>query len=201
MNLFKNPLVKIIGIVAIMYFALFANKNNPQSLGNRLSSERIKKNLSEMQEKGKFIASNVQAAKSYVKVREEEIKNNGGAVDSMPQIVEIVKDIDLGIGKAQVICGSEVAAFVSLNSDKARNIDLKPDAKFVIGSKKNWLLEKNIIGMKKGGVREIKVPQGFKSGDAELSRVMQENNSDLTYQIILKEITKNPTPESKVSCE
>lgn len=199
MNLLKNPLIKFIGILVVLYFALFANKNNPQSLGNRLSAERIKHNLHDMQEKSKFIATNVQAVRSYARVHEEEAKNVG--TNSDHQIVEVVKDVDHGIGEKQVICGSEVEVFVSLNSDKARNIETKPDAKFVIGSKKNWLLEKNIMGMKKGGVREVTIPQGFKSEDSELVLLMQKHNSDLTYQIILKEIVKDPVPQSKLSCE
>lgn len=203
MKLLENPLIKIIGIVVVLYFALFANKHNPQSLGNRLSAERIKKNLGDIEEKGKFIASNVRAAQSYSKAHEgsvpnalnsqENISNQGGAL--------VTKDIDVGIGKKPVACGDEVEVFVTLNAGKSKNLDIKPEAKFVIGSKKDWLLEKNILGMEKGGVREISVPHDFKASDSELARFLKENNSDLTYQIILKEILKESKSQTNLNCE
>ncbi len=61
-NLGNHPLVKVVGISAILYFALFANKENPESLGNRLSSEKIKKNVSEVKEKSHFIITNLEMA-------------------------------------------------------------------------------------------------------------------------------------------
>jgi len=97
MKLLQNPLVKIVGVIAIIYFALFNNKQNPQSLGNRLSAERIKTNLGEMEQKGKFIASNVSAARSYAKTKEQS-GDKEKSQDSAQLSLEL-KDIDLGAGE------------------------------------------------------------------------------------------------------
>lgn len=71
-ELLKNPIIKSIGIIVILYFALFANKENPHSLGNRLSSENIKKNLDIATKQTKFIASNVKTARQLAKEKELE---------------------------------------------------------------------------------------------------------------------------------
>ncbi len=197
MKLLENPLIKIIGIVAVLYFALFHNKNNPQSLGNRFSSKQIKKNLNDIQEKGKFIASNVQAVNSYTEA--QEVEKDGKVI--LPSTEAVAKDLSLGSGEKSVVCGEEVEVFISLNSDKAKNLMNTPSAKFLIGSKERWLIEKNIIGMKKGGVREIKIPQGFQGDDKDLAQFLQENKTDLTYQIILQKITKDADPKSTLTCE
>lgn len=199
MKLLENPLIKVVGICVIIYFALFHNKNNPQSLGNRFSSQQIKKDLNDMQEKGKFIASNVQAVRSYTKA--QEVGPDGQVIMPTAELEVAVKDVGLGSGKKSVVCGEEVEAFISLNSDKARNLMTNPSAKFLIGSKEHWLVEKNIIGMKKGGVREIRIPQGFQSDDRDLTQFLQENKVDLTYQIILTKIIKDADPKSNLTCE
>lgn len=204
MKLLQNPLVKVAGIVVIIYFALFANKNNPQSLGNRLSAERLKKDFSEIEQKGKFIAGNVQAARSYAKAHEEEVARNPTSQNLPIKTVLEIKDVDPGVGKDPVICGAEIEAFISLRLEKTdlgvvKNLNVKPEQKIVVGSKKDWFLEKNVLGMKKGGVREIKVPQGFKE-DAALEKLLQENNAPLVYQIILKDILQNPLPNSTLNC-
>lgn len=196
MKLLQNPLIKIAGICVILYFALFSNKHNPQSLSHRLSGERLKNKFVEMEEKGRFIASNVQAAKSYAKFK--EVAPEQQKIE--PVIAETMKIINYGAGKDKVVCGSEVEVFLSLNSDSVRNIALKPSAKFVIGSKENWLLEKHILGMKVAGVREIRIPKGFKTEDPELKRFQKENNVELFYQIVLKAI-KAPEANSKLNCE
>lgn len=194
MKLLENPLIRVVGIMVVLYFALFSNKQNPQSLGNRLSSEKIKKHLSEVEEKGKFIATNVKAARSF----------NVGSEKPTDKIAEktiSVNDINVGISKKSAICGSEIKIFVSLNSDKAKNLMVKSEEKLLIGSRKNWLLEKNIIGMKKDGIREIKVPKGFVTEDQQLAGFLKDSDSDLTYQIILREISESIAPKSKIHCD
>ncbi len=204
MKLLQNPLIKMIGIIVVIYFALFANKNNPQSLGNRLSSERLKQNFREMEEKGKFIASNVVAARSYAKLQEEETSSNLSGQNQEIAVIPQIKDINLGIGKDAVLCGAEIVAFVSLNSEQTnaatiKTIEMNPEKKIIIGSKQDWFLEKNILGMKKGGIREIKIPQGFK-GDEALAKLLQENKGALVYQIILQDILQYSSSHYKLNC-
>lgn len=191
MNLLKNPLIKIIGICVVLYFALFANKNNPQSLGNRFSSERIVKDLGDLEEKGRFIATNVNAARALEKG--QELPNS--------EVFVSIKDITAGTGEEKLDCGSQAEIFLTLSTQKGENLVLNPALKLVIGKRENWLIEKNIIGMKKAGIREINVPKAFKAEDADLKRFLENADSDLTYQIVVKDFIKNQKPKSILICE
>jgi hypothetical protein len=66
-KIIKNPIFRICGIIAILYYGLFQNKYNPDSLNNRLAPERIKSNLSEISEKSAYIIHNVGKAKEFQK--------------------------------------------------------------------------------------------------------------------------------------
>jgi len=88
-----------------------------------------------------------------------------------------------------------------LSAANNKTLEVKNDLKLLIGSKKEWLIEKNIIGMKRGGVRNIIIPQGFQTEDAALAKFLSENNSALTYQIILKEISPIKSEKSNLNCQ
>ncbi len=61
-KLIHNPIFRIIGIMAVLYYGLFHNRQKPESLGNRLSPEIIKANLSEVSSKSVDIITNLQKA-------------------------------------------------------------------------------------------------------------------------------------------
>lgn len=71
-NITKNPFIKISGIILIIYFALFYNKTNPNSLGNRFSPDNIKNNLREANEKTLFIMNHVNRAQQIDKKKNDE---------------------------------------------------------------------------------------------------------------------------------
>jgi hypothetical protein len=66
----KNPFIKISGIILVIYFALFYNKTNPNSLGNRFSPDNLKNNLREANEKTLFIMSHVNQAQKIDKEKQ-----------------------------------------------------------------------------------------------------------------------------------
>lgn len=223
MKLLQNPLIKLIGIVAIIYFALFADKRNPASLGNRVSLERVKENLGEMEEKGKFIAGNVKAAREYAKTKietskeapveqkqeeqqnisqPEKLSQDNQKQAKMPiskeKIMEdkiILNDVALGAGDKVVSCGSEV----EIVSASGAQIAAAPE-KLIIGSKKNWVIEKNIIGMKMGGFRSITIPLDFKTNDKKLKKILDSKKTALVYQIIVTNL-KDPKAKSGKVCK
>ena len=131
-NLLQNPFIKICGIGIIIYFALFANKHNPDSLGNRLSSENLKKNFHEAKKQTRFIMKNVEAAKEYKKQQE---------------------NIDYTTKK--IACNDVVYLNYSIYQGEQR-LHTANNSKFIIGSKTNWDIEQKIMGLKKGD--EIKIP-------------------------------------------
>ncbi len=182
MRILENSLFKIIAIVAIIYFGLFANKQSPESLGNRLSTEKIKKNLGEAQEKSKFIITNVRAAQDY------SVNGEKGSLENNINIS--YQDITLGTGKDQVLCGTQVSVVVSLSSEKGAKFITNQEMSFIVGSNFNELIEPHIYNMKKGGVREIKIPRDYVVKSPEIAKILRESDSDLKYSITLKTINQ-----------
>ena len=75
--LVKNPLLKIVGVLAILYFGLYANKKDPDSVGNRFSAEKVKKNVDEATSRGLFIVDNLRKAEEIsVETNENKIEND-----------------------------------------------------------------------------------------------------------------------------
>jgi hypothetical protein len=193
LELLKNPIIKTIGIVAILYFALFADKKNPESLGNRLSPEKIKQDFSEITEKSKFIITNVQLAKDAMKEQQSQ------QISDVTLAEISIEDLDLGEGEESLSCGSEAEIIYGIYTGDGRQLEFSKPEKIVIGSRKDYLIEKNIIGMKKSGIRAIKVPQKFQTGDKKLYELLKFNQTDLKYQVTLLSFVSNVDPTA--SCE
>jgi len=74
-DLVKNPLFKLVGIILILYFALFSNKSDKRSLGNRYSTQNIKKSIGEAVKQKKEIEEKIRDAKKS-KTNLNKIKNS-----------------------------------------------------------------------------------------------------------------------------
>lgn len=192
-KLLRNPIIKIIGISLVLYYGLFANKEKPGSLGNRFSSEQIKKDFSQVREKTVFIASNVKLAREVAKEKEAEKK----AAAANPALQVSVKDLEEGVGE-NISCGDFAYINYGIYTKDGRQLEFKENQVLVIGNKSNWLLEKNIIGMKQGGSRYINIPQGSQVNDSKITEYLNSNKSDLKYQVTLLSFTKSTN--SQFSC-
>ena len=196
-KLLRNPIIKIIGISVILYYGLFANKEKPGSLGNRFSSEQIKKDFSEVREKTVFIAENVKLAREIAKEKEAEKEAEKKATAINPALQVSVKDLEEGVGE-NISCGDSAYINYGIYTKDGRQLEFKENQILVIGNKSNWLLEKNIIGMKQAGSRYINIPQGSQVNDSKITEYLNSNKSDLKYQVTLLAFTKNPN--SQLSC-
>jgi hypothetical protein len=196
-KLLRNPIIKIIGISVILYYGLFANKEKPGSLGNRFSSEQIKKDFSEVREKTVFIAENVKLAREIAKEKEAEKEAEKKAAATNPALQVSVKDLEEGVGE-NISCGDSAYINYGIYTKDGRQLEFKENQILVIGNKSNWLLEKNIIGMKQTGSRYINIPQGSQVNDSKITEYLNSNKSDLKYQVTLLAFTKNPN--SQISC-
>ncbi len=196
-KLLRNPIIKIIGISVILYYGLFANKEKPGSLGNRFSSEQIKKDFSEVREKTVFIAENVKLAREIAKEKEAEKEAEKKAAATNPALQVSVKDLEEGVGE-NISCGDSAYINYGIYTKDGRQLEFKENQILVIGNKSNWLLEKNIIGMKQAGSRYINIPQGSQVNDSKITEYLNSNKSDLKYQVTLLAFTKNPN--SQISC-
>ncbi len=180
MNIFKilkNPLIKWTGIILVIYYALFANKQSPQSLGNRLSKENVQKNLEQMKEKSKFIVTNVKVANEVAKEREEKRRLTMGDEERI-----FLKDIKAGEGDKVTSCSDNIEISYVIYSPSGQQLEFAPNERIIIGSKKNWPIEKNIIGMKKNAVREIILPGNVETNDEKLLKLLKLNPEGLKYQ-------------------
>ena len=196
-KLLRNPIIKIIGISVILYYGLFANKEKPGSLGNRFSSEQIKKDFSEVREKTVFIAENVKLAREIAKEKEAEKEAEKKAAATNPALQVSVKDLEEGVGE-NISCGDSAYINYGIYTRDGRQLEFKENQILVIGDRSNWLLEKNIIGMKQAGSRYINIPQGSQVNDSKITEYLNSNKSDLKYQVTLLAFTKNPN--SQISC-
>jgi hypothetical protein len=188
-EILRNPLVKLIGIGLVLYFALFANTEHPKSLGNRLSSEQIKKDLADAKDKSAFIIKNVKMANDLSKKAEL----------TTPENIEIsTQDLEIGSGDLSPSCGDEATISYGIYSQDGRQIRFVDSAKILLGSQSSMLLEKNILGMKLGGVRNIIVPQGSQVSDPKIFQILQSRNSGLKIQVTLISFVK--TTSQNLSC-
>lgn len=184
-ELLRNPLIKTIGIVLVLYFALFANKEKPESLGNRLSSENIKKSFGEAQNQSKFIITNVKIAQEIAKEKAEEQKS---AQQNISDIT--TNDLEIGAEEQAVACGDEIEIAYGIYTKDGKQLEFFNSQKFIVGEEKNSTIEKNIIGMKRGGIREINIPYHYRTTDKKLVELLKFNATDLKYQITLLSIVK-----------
>lgn len=180
-EILRNPLIKLIGIGLILYFALFANTENPKSLGNRLSSEEIKKDLNNAKDKSAFIIKNVRLANDLSKKAATNAPKNGEV---------FTQDLEIGNGDVGIFCGDEAKISYAIYAKDGRQLSFIDSAKVLLGSKNNIFLEQNIIGMKNGGIRNINIPQGFQVSDPNISKILQLENSELKIQVTLISFAK-----------
>lgn len=197
MQLLQNPIIKTIGITTILYFALFADKKNPESLGNRLSAERMKENFKEIQNKSQFIMRNVKAAQNHAKIQVLKKKENGQVNHSFLQISE--KILNKGTGDKIAKCGDKVIIDYGILNSKGRQLYFTSSQKFTIGKRKDLLIENKLIGMKESGIKSLNIPKDFKSTNDRLKHFLETSKTDLEYQITLHNIQKD-THNSKISC-
>lgn len=182
----KNPIAKTIGIGLILYYALFANTEKPNSLGNRINKETLSKDIKQAQEKIGFIATNVKVARNL-----SNPKNKRAA-----QKIQTIDEKE-GIGENIVECEDEVKFSGQIFSQDGRLIKKMPGQIVVIGSKSNSLIEKNILGMKELGVRIIAIPYNSTIKNREIAELMSNYSTSLEYKITVKSIEKSLDQSTK----
>ncbi len=189
--IFKNPIIKIVCVALVLYFALLKDKDNPASLGNRLSVDKIKYGIKQANQKSSTIISGIALAKQQEGnlkggILNNVVTDNQNEAKIKPLTGDHIITTDLEIGEGDVVaCGSEAEISYKITA-KNDNQELQSilKEKILIGGNYDLLLESQIIGMKKGGLRKIEVFKSFKTEDQKLAKLL-ERGSDLIYQIYL----------------
>jgi hypothetical protein len=193
MEILRNPIVKTVGIAAILYFALFYNKENPESLGNRLSPKNIKEGLGEVTKKAQFIAGGISTANEQAKEMEKlrSKKFQDAASD--------YKDIKTGEGEA-ISCGDYALISYKIFNSQNQELAKQPSRPISIGTQQNLLLERNIIGMKRGGTRVITVTQNPNITDPMLKSQIEQSGGRMIFEVTLENFDALPNNKNS-SCK
>ncbi len=197
LNLLRNPLVKILGLCAVFYFGLLANKKDPESLGNRLSKENINRNIDEVKYRGQYIMENIKNVKkveageiSADELREKFGQEHRPLFDVQNYNFLKTQDLEKGFGTDELKCNDEAEISYGIYiKDGETQLEFFNKEKLLIGSKKNVLLEQKIIGMKRDSVRIINIPRDLKPFDKKLSLLLKFNETDLFYKVILHDFS------------
>jgi hypothetical protein len=176
-ELLKNPLIKWAGMLLILYFALFNNEQNPRSLGNRVSAENIKNNISEATKQGSFIISNVKMVKKTMQHPE--------MLTDQKYTTFSHNDVVVGSGEKEAACGDEATISYTIINSNNLQLDFANADKIIIGSGQENFFEANIKGMKVGGLRYISIPSGSLIYDKKLGQFINNSDIDLEIQIAL----------------
>ncbi|MFT5703296.1 MAG: hypothetical protein ACJAZX_000957 [Rickettsiales bacterium] len=86
-QLIRNPVFRVVGILVILYYGLFYNKNHPDSLGNRFTPTKITSDIKEVSTKSFEIIANVRKAEELSK-KEANTLNKENLEKNKPKQIE-----------------------------------------------------------------------------------------------------------------
>ena len=99
-----------------------------------------------------------------------------------------VWDIEIGSGNDILSCGRQAnISYKIISKNDNKELVFVPQLRILIGGGSDLLIENKIIGMKKGGLRNINVFKSFKTEDQKLA-ILLRRGSDLIYQVRLIDI-------------
>ena len=187
-RIIQKPIIKAFGILVILYFALFNNKENPESLGNRLSTESIKKNFGEAFQKSQSVITNVKFAGEKVKDQEKERE------DKFQKYEVGYLKVSKGEGEEIVDCSDYVSLSYKIIDDEDRLLAERQE-NLSVGSGKNLLLERNIFGMKVGEIRSLIIHQDYDGPDNLVKEIVERYKRDIKYEITIINFNKDDAPQ------
>jgi hypothetical protein len=180
-KLINNPLFRLAGVIIILYFALFKNGYEADSLKNRLKPERVKSNLGEISSNSIHIIDAIKKA--------NEIKDLESSTQTDSKNLNLITtDATIGKGKT-AFCNSKID-FEYIVANASKKTLQKNRATVIIGSGEfSLVIENEIIGMRRLGSRLVAIPANYKTTDKKLSSILSKySNQSLAYQIDLLKV-------------
>lgn len=187
-RIIQNPIIKTVGIFVILYFALFANKENPESLGNRMSKENIKKNLGDVFRKGHDAMTTIETAGQEAQIEEGKKFKKFEEYE-----VSYVKS-SAGKGDEKIDCADYVILTYKISDDENKVLTQRSE-NLTVGSGKSLLIERNILGMKVGETRNLIISQDYDGPDNLVREIVERYNRDIRYEITITNFNKNDIPQ------
>jgi FKBP-type peptidyl-prolyl cis-trans isomerase len=188
-NFLKLPIVKIIAMVAMLYYIYDKTKEDPRAISYHLTKENISKSVENVKNSFETISTASQQLKDA-----QKLVNEASEAKKLNLLYRTIRE---GNGGAKVVCGSEVSIeydLINIENDEVIN---KSNMKFDIGTKFNELIEKALIGMTAGGIRSVEIPVDFKTGDSVYDEMIQK--SGMVYKISLLSVSENA--KNNLTCD
>jgi len=192
-NFLKLPIVKLIAMIVLVYYIFNESKDDPRSASHHLTKENINKSLDSIKKNIDLIASS-QVNINKSSNDENYVDDNVKKINLDQKIDLKIEDIRQGLGDNQVVCGSEVNISYDFINENNYDVVNKSNITFYLGDKFNELIERGLIGMKVGGIRIIKIPKNFLTGDKIYDEMIQ--NSNMIYKILLLKVSDLPRENS-----
>ena len=182
-NILKLPIVKLIAMIALLYYIFDKTKNDPRSVASKINKENISRSV-------EIIKQNIHNASQVTQNLNQDQKDaytNEENTNNEQKTELTYQDIRKGLADNEAVCGSEVEIEYTLMNKNNNDIINKSNIKFDIGSKFNEIIEKTLIGMSAGGIRVVDIPKNFKTGDLVYDKMIE--NSDMVYKILLLKVS------------
>jgi hypothetical protein len=181
----KNPLIKIIGVVAIIYFGMFYDNDHPDSLGNRLSIDNVKKNINEVQQKVSDISQTIEIA-----------KQNNQQISAERKFSELsFEKVFVGTGNNFIECGDEVNIIYKFYDDQNRILEMSENSQIIAFQSNEdlilTLIAQNISGIKNGAIIRAKFLGKYKEADQKLNKLLKIANYNLNLEVYVLSINPN----------
>ncbi len=181
----KNPFVKIIGIGAIIYFGMFYDIDHPDSLGNRLSTNNIKKNFNEAQEKVNEITKKIEIAK----------QNNQEISQERSFSALRFEKVLIGTGNNFIKCGDEVDIIYKFYDNKNKILDMSNGIQINAfqdnGDLILNLIAQNMTDLKMGAIIRTKFLGKYIEADEKIKKLLKIANYDLNLEVYVLSVKVN----------
>ncbi len=185
-NLSQNPIVKLIGVIAIIYFVFF-NKKNDQV--QKITSEDLANKITNTQEHFSKISTNIKILKEYDKAIKGEIVFSKGINSIYSEYAETDSANQKNL--ITIKCGTAVKVREYIYTTEGRLITSQEDYKYQIGSNESSIIENQLINAKEGSVKIISIPNKEINLDKRLNELFTNkkiNIDDVKAYILIEKI-------------
>ncbi|MFM6972437.1 MAG: hypothetical protein ACKOXJ_02300 [Alphaproteobacteria bacterium] len=178
-NFFKSGFVRIVIFILFLFMVYEQSKDDPRSFSNTLKNQDIKKNIANLKNNFEMIK----------KVKEEGLVDYQNESVPQDEFADLsFKVVRQGLMDNPAQCNDEVNIEYIFMSESG-NIVNKSIIKIIVGENFNKIVEKTLIGMVPGEIRQVLIPKNFKTGDAKYDNYIQSRN--MVYQIMLIQVNKS----------
>jgi len=185
-NLSQNPIVKLIGVIAIIYFVFF-NKKNDQV--QKITSEDLANKITNTQEHFSRISNNIKILKEYDKALKGEIVFSKGINSIYSDYAETASANQKNL--ITIKCGTTAKVREYIYTTEGRLITNQEDYKYQIGSNESSIIENQLIDAKEGSVKIISIPSKEINLDKRLNELFTNkkiNIDDVKAYILIEKI-------------